>query len=776
MQSTGVLFLVAHGLSKATGLPPLPWPIRVVLVASRPKPMSGGEKFWKPGTVAPGLEREPSLEEDVSVLLSTVKATEMTASVGTTIDQFRRQLPVYKHRREFLYALTQSPVVIVCGQTGSGKTTQLPQYVYEAGYQGMVACTQPRRVAAMTVAKRVAEEVDCSLGDLVGFGVRFEECSGPTTRIKYLTDGMLFREALFDPLLLRYSVIMIDEAHERTLYTDLLLGLLRKILRKRRDLRVVISSATMDAEAFCAYFTDAPGSRPVVMSVQGRMNPVEIFYYESDDDVDVDVDADSDADAGDHNHKDGCDDQYQHHGGGDGKRSGRTPVASHTGNGGHDNDGEYLLARLVNRVVSTVISVHEREPPGDILVFLPGKGEIDQCLVQLEEAVGGAGGDLLILPLHAALPLPDQMRALERAPRGRRKVILSTNIAETSVTIDGIIYVVDGGLVRQRLFNPETGLDILLTTPISQAEAQQRAGRAGRMAPGRAYRLYGETMLARWPRQTLPEIQKCDLSTVILQLKALGIDNIVAFDWMSRPSADCLARSLEMLHALGALDGEARLTREIGVPLAELPVDPLLGRILLASGEYSCGGEAATLAAMLTAQPIWMASAGEEARARLAVVEGDLISWINIYRAWEQAGRSDAWCRRHHLSATALGRAAGIRTLLCQYMERHGLRPREHSQSVPNLLRCIATGLFAHAALAQADGSYRLVRDVSGGEGPVLYIHPSSVLFRRVPSCLLYWEVMETSRIYMREVTAINPEWLAEVAPNYYEVASLPRH
>lgn len=720
--------------------------------------MGGGDgKFWKPGTVAPGREtggeRELLEEEgDVSILLSTAQMTATAA--GTTIDQVRRQLPVYKHRREFLYALTHSPVVIVCGQTGSGKTTQLPQYVHEAGYPGMVACTQPRRVAAMTVAKRVAEEVDCPLGDLVGFGVRFQECCGPSTRIKYLTDGMLFREALFDPLLLRYSVIMVDEAHERTIYTDLLLGLLRKILRRRRDLRVVISSATMDAEAFRIYFTDTGAIQPVVMSVQGRMNSVEIFYHEADGTND------------DEDYFDGA-------GAGNVRRMGRIPIGNNTNNG----DGEYLLSRLVHGVMGTVMSIHEREPPGDILVFLPGKDEIDQCLEGLREETGG---DLLVLPLHAALPLSEQMRALERTPVGKRKVILSTNIAETSVTIDGIIYVVDGGLVRQRLFNPETGLDVLLTTPISQAEAQQRAGRAGRMAPGRAYRLYGEAMLARWPRQPLPEIQKCNLSTVILQLKALGIDNILTFDWMNRPSADCLARSLEMLHALGALDGEARLTLEVGVPLAELPVDPLLGRILLASGEYGCGGEAATLAAMLTAQPIWMASAGEEARTKLAVAEGDLISWINIYRAWEQAGRSDTWCRRHNLSATALGRAAGIRTLLCQYMERHGLRPREHSQSVPNLLRCIATGLFANAALAQADGSYRLVRASSGGggdggEGPVLYIHPSSVLFRRAPSCLLYWEVMETSRIYMREVTAIDPEWLAEVAPNYYEFASLQR-
>lgn len=672
-------------------------------------------KFWRPGTVAPGSSEEVPLEghEDNTALLA---AAFRSSQLSMSMEQFRHTLPVSRHRRELLYLLEHHQVVILHGQTGSGKTTQVPQYVHEAGWTGvrMVACTQPRRVAAISVATRVAEECGSELGELVGYAVRFEEKCGPTTRIKYMTDGMLFREALFDPLLSRYSVIMIDEAHERSLYTDLLLGLTRKILRRRTDLKVIISSATMDAEAFLKYFSGPQALSPVILSVQGRMYPVDIFYLQS-----------------------GC-------------------------------------VEVAEEAAATVCKIHRQEGPGDILVFLAGKDEIDRCIALLNEdgksLVSKDRQTLCALPLHASLPLSVQMKVFEAAPKGTRKVIVATNIAEASITIDGIVYVVDGGLVKQRVFNSTAGIDVLLTTPVSQASAQQRAGRAGRLRPGKAYRLYTEEHFRSLRPNSVPEMQKCNLASVVLQLKALGIDNILGFDWMAPPPPDSLASALEFLWALGAIDGDGRLTATVGVIMAELPVDPMIARMLIASSEFNCGAEAATVAAMLSAQPIFVNVPGssqralEEAKRKLGVAEGDLISHVNIFNMYQQQEAPAKWCARHFLSHRALQKAVRIRKLLARYMARYGLKPTESAANVGNVLHCLVKGLFANAAIAQPDGSYRSIR-----HGRPLYIHPGSVLFRRVPACVLYYEMMETSKPYMRDVTVIESEWLAELAPNYYE-------
>ncbi|PJF19742.1 hypothetical protein PSACC_00395, partial [Paramicrosporidium saccamoebae] len=659
-------------------------------------------KFWKPGAVAPGEEVTLDEEEASTVLLAA-----MIPSKG--------QLPVHKHRNEFLYLVENHQVVIVVGQTGSGKTTQLPQYLFEAGWTSttcMVACTQPRRVAAISVATRVAEEMSCEVGGLVGYSVRFDEKSSPMTGIKYLTDGMLFREALFDPLLSRYSVVMIDEAHERSLYTDLLLGLLKKIIKKRKDLRIIISSATMDAEAFKTYFTRDSNhlADSAILTVQGRMHPVDVFYLREET---------------------------------------------------HD---------VVEEASSTIVKIHANEDSGDILVFLPGKDEIDRCIALLE---GGAGAvlskdrrRLFPLPLHAALPLEQQMRCFEATGKGVRKVIIATNIAETSVTIEGIVYVVDSGRVKQKIFNPQTGLDVLLLTSISQASAQQRAGRAGRLCPGKAYRLYTEDQYDSLLRNTIPEIQKCNPTNVILQLKALGIGNILAFDFMSQPATDSMARSLEFLHAIHALDSNSQLTM-MGEVMSELPVEATLGRMLIASAEYHCGAEMCILAAMLSAGPVFVNVSGhlrgalDEAKRRLGVEQGDLVTLINIYRSYQK--HDGKWCQRHFLSHKTLQKATRIHALFQKYMQRYGLSMIRSNSVIP-VQKCIASGLFAQAALAQADGTYRSIRD-----NTVLHIHPSSVLFKRVPECVVFQNVLQTSKIWMRDVTVVDLEWLAEIAPKYYE-------
>lgn len=363
--------------------------------------------------------------------ISTGRETQFGKRTSLSMKEQRETLPVFKFRKQLLEAVAQHQILIVVGDTGSGKTTQLTQYLAEAGYanEGMIGCTQPRRVAAMSVAKRVAEEVGCQLGEEVGYTIRFEDRSNPaTTRIKYMTDGILQREILLDPMLSKYSCIMLDEAHERTIATDVLFGLLKKTLKRRPDMKLIVTSATLDADKFSEYFNKCP-----IFSIPGRTFPVEVMYS-------------------------------------------REP------------ESDYLDAALV-----TVMQIHLTEPPGDILLFLTGKAEIDQACDVLEErmkALGPAVPHLEILPIYGALPSEVASKIFDPAPPGTRKCVIATNIAETSLTIDGIYYVVDPGFVKQSSYDGKLGMDRLQVTPISQAQARQRSGRAGRTGPGKCFRLY----------------------------------------------------------------------------------------------------------------------------------------------------------------------------------------------------------------------------------------------------------------------------------------------
>ncbi|KAF9348435.1 hypothetical protein BGX34_002491, partial [Mortierella sp. NVP85] len=518
--------------------------------------------FWKPGTVAPGslvpaigslVDREVEKDSDAVVI-----AFSDTKYSSLPLSEQRKQLPVYNHRTEFLYCIEKYQVVVLVGQTGSGKTTQIPQYLHEAGWTAkgrVVACTQPRRVAATTVAQRVAEEMHVKLGMEVGYAIRFEDCTDPEgrTRIKYMTDGMLFREALMDPLLSKYSVIMLDEAHERSLYTDILLGVLKKIMKKRPDLRVVISSATLDAEAFAAFFSssknpsDGSQGNATILSVQGRMYPVDVHYLAE-------------------------------------------PTSDY-----------------IETAIQTVFDIHTKEPAGDILVFMTGREEIEKVVNEIRERATtlppNKYSDILALPIYAGLPSEEQMMVFEPSERGTRKVVVATNVAEASITIPGIGFVIDTGFVKIRAYNPKTGMETLTTTTISRASADQRAGRAGRIRNGKAYRLYTESaFLNDMPLTSVPEIQRSNLSAMVLQLKALGIENVLRFDFMTSPPAEMMSKALELLYSLGALDDHSRLTIPLGMRLAEFPLDPLLGKILLDSGKFGCSHEMLTIAAMVSVE------------------------------------------------------------------------------------------------------------------------------------------------------------------------------
>ncbi|XP_038700417.1 pre-mRNA-splicing factor ATP-dependent RNA helicase DEAH1-like isoform X2 [Tripterygium wilfordii] len=443
----------------------------------------------------------------------------------------RKMLPIYAYRDELLQAVNEHQVLIIVGETGSGKTTQIPQYLHEAGYtkRGKVGCTQPRRVAAMSVAARVSQEMGVKLGHEVGYSIRFEDCTSEKTVLKYMTDGMLLREFLGEPDLASYSVVMVDEAHERTLSTDILFGLVKDIARFRPDLKLLISSATLDAEKFSNYFDSAP-----IFKIPGRRFPVEIHYT-------------------------------------------KAPEA------------DYLDAAIV-----TVLQIHVTHEPGDILVFFTGQDEIETAEEILKQRTRGLGtkiAELIICPIYANLPTELQAKIFEPTPEGARKVVLATNIAETSLTIDGIKYVIDPGFCKMKSYNPRTGMESLLVTPISKASANQRAGRSGRTGPGKCFRLYtAYTYHHDMDENTVPEIQRTNLANVVLTLKSLGILNLLNFDFMDPPPSETLLKALEMLFALGALNKLGELTK-LGRRMAEFPLDPMLSKMIVASDKYKCSDE-----------------------------------------------------------------------------------------------------------------------------------------------------------------------------------------
>ncbi|KAH7088794.1 P-loop containing nucleoside triphosphate hydrolase protein [Paraphoma chrysanthemicola] len=648
-------------------------------------------------------------------------------------------LPIAQLKDQLLYTIETYPVTIVVGETGSGKTTQIPRFLLDAGWcaEGkQIAVTQPRRIAATSVAARVAEELGTPLGQRVGYSIRFEDVTSANTQVKFVTDGLLLREMLVDPLLNRYSVVMVDEAHERSLSSDILLSLLKKVLRKRDDLRVVVSSATLEAERFLDFF--APDDEEKVhgkskeeygkiVGIEGRTYPVETQYRVEPTD------------------------------------------------------------NYVEAAVATVMSIHTHEADGDILVFLTGREEIDDAMEMLAEHIADlkpTQQKLLTLPLYAGLSTEDQMFVFQKAPPDTRKVILSTNIAEASVTIDHIVYVIDTGYVKLRTYDARLGIETLNVIPVSKASATQRAGRAGRTRPGKCFRLYPEDVFKQLEDATFPEIQRSNLAPVILQLLNLGITNIVRFDYLSPPPSSLVTRALDLLFSLGALDTHARLTKPLGTRMAELPLEPMLARALLsaATPEYNCLSEMLSIAAMMTLQGNAFVSHDggkkqlDAARRRFAVSEGDHLTLFNVYTAFVKAGMTVQFCRENSLNHKALLKAVSVRKQLAAYLTRFGLTEPSLSSSdvlraggIPlpeRVRRCLVMGFFAHAARMKSDGSFTTVDGKT-----VLWAHPSSVFFHRKAEWVVYTEIMETKgKIYIRDLSAVEMDWLVEVAPEYYKI------
>lgn len=621
----------------------------------------------------------------------------------------RQSLPIYRLKEQLMKAINENQVLIVIGETGSGKTTQITQYAEEAGYAniGRIGCTQPRRVAAMSVAKRVAEEFGCRLGVEVGYTIRFEDCTCTETRIKYMTDGMLLRECLIDPLLNSYAVIMLDEAHERTIHTDVLFGLLKEAVQKREKLKLIVTSATLDAVKFSEYFFKAP-----IFTIPGRTFPVEILYTK-------------------------------------------------------EPETDYLDASLI-----TVMQIHLTEPPGDILLFLTGQEEIDtacEILFERMRTLGPEVPELVILPVYSSLPSEMQTKIFEPTPAGMRKVVIATNIAETSLTINGIYYVVDPGFVKQKVFNPKTCMDSLVVTPISQAQAKQRAGRAGRTGPGKCYRLYTERAYRDEMLQTsVPEIQRTNLASTVLSLKAMGINDLLSFDFMDPPSLDALIMAMEQLHALSALDDEGLLTK-LGRRMAEFPLEPQLSKMLIMSVQLNCSDEALTIVSMLSVQNIFYrpkekAELADQRKARFHQPEGDHITLLAVYNGWKGSKFSNIWCYENFVQARSLRRAQDIRKQMLGIMDRHKLNVVSCGRQTIHAQKAICSGFFRNAAKRDPHEGYRTLVD-----NQIVYIHPSSAIYQKQPEWLVYHELVLTTKEYMREVCAIDAKWLVEFASKFFK-------
>ncbi|CAI9100914.1 OLC1v1038104C1 [Oldenlandia corymbosa var. corymbosa] len=640
----------------------------------------------------------------------------------------RASLPVWQQKDEFLKMLRENQTIILVGETGSGKTTQIPQFVLETldsrapGKSSMVACTQPRRVAAMSVSRRVADEMDVIIGEEVGYSIRFEDCSSGRTVLKYLTDGMLLREAMNDPLLEKYRVIILDEAHERTLPTDVLCGLLKEVLKNRPDLKLVVMSATLEAEKFQAYFDGAP-----LMKVPGRLHPVEIFYTQ-------------------------------------------------------EPEKDYLEA-----AIRTVLQIHICESPGDILVFLTGEEEIEEACRKISREIGNLGdevGPVKVVPLYSSLPPAMQQKIFEPAPGplveggpAGRKIVVSTNIAETSLTIDGIVYVIDPGFAKQKVYNPRTREESLLVSPISKASAHQRSGRAGRTRPGKCFRLYTEKSFnTHLQEQTYPEVLRSNLANTILTLKKLGIDDLVHFDFMDPPAPETLMRALELLNYLGALDDEGNLT-ELGKTMSEFPLDPQLSKMLVVSPGFNCSNEILSMCAMLSSpncflRPREAAIAADEAKARFAHIDGDHLTLLNVYHAYKQHNDDPQWCYENFVSHRALKSADNVRQQLARIMARFNLKlcstDFSNRDYYVNIRKALLAGYFMQVAHLERAGHYLTVKD-----NQVVHLHPSNCLDHK-PEWVIFNECLITSRTFIRTVTDVRGEWLVDIAPHYYDMTNFP--
>ncbi|GES73943.1 ATP-dependent RNA helicase Prh1 [Rhizophagus clarus] len=640
---------------------------------------------------------------------------------GSDLIKFRKDLPIWQERNNLVQEVKKSETIIIMGEMGSGKSTQTPQFLVEFGLisskKGGIAITQPRRVAAISLASRVSQEFGTQLGQKVGYSVRFDDKSSHSTIIKYLTDGMLLRELLSDSLLLKYSVVILDEAHERTMRTDILFGMVKRAqeIRKNKNkidqedknyepLKIIVMSATLDTEKFAKYFNTS-----TILKISGRQFPVTINYAS-------------------------------------------------------EPQQDYLDAAL-----TTTMQIHIDQPKGDILVFLPGQEDIEI----LEKLINEYGTSLppdklkvITCLLFAALPTEQQTKVFDPAPPGTRKIILATNIAETSITIRGVRYVVDTAKCKIRKFNPRIGMESLSIENISQNSADQRMGRAGREAPGICHRLFTKDEYNRMEKDTEPEIKRCNLAPIILLLKALGIDDVLGFDYLDAPSRTLLKRALEQLFILKALDSQGKIT-ELGRKMAEFPLEPAYAKVLIASQEMSCTREAIEIVSLLSVESIFFSPQDQrehasEMKKKFVSPFGDLITYLNVLRSYEVQKGNSEWCYQNFINRRNMKHVIEVRKQLIQLCIRMGIQTNSScGNEYEIVLKCMLCGFFRNSATLQPTNNYKTIFSNQN-----VNVHPSSALFNKKVEAVMYTELVLTTKPYMKNVSAIQSNWLSDTALN----------
>ncbi|OMW38073.1 ATP-dependent helicase, partial [Burkholderia pseudomallei] len=647
---------------------------------------------------------------------------------------FAESLPVSGKRDEIARAIAAHPVVIVCGETGSGKTTQLPKICLAlgrglgAGGAGLIGHTQPRRLAASSTGRRIAEELGTPFGEVVGYKVRFTDNLAPGASVKLMTDGILLAETQTDPLLKAYDTLIIDEAHERSLNIDFLLGYLRQILPRRPDLKLIVTSATIDAERFARHFGSDERPAPVI-EVSGRLYPVEVRYRPIADDRPAAV-----------RHAEGA-------------SSGRDRAKS----------AREAERDLMDGIVDAVDELC-REGPGDVLVFLPGEREIRDAAEALRKH---HPSHTEILPLFARLSAAEQERVFKAS--NARRIVLATNVAETSLTVPGIRYVVDTGLARVKRYSYRNKVEQLQIEPISQAAANQRAGRCGRVADGVCIRLYEESDFAGRARFTDPEILRSSLASVILRMKSLHLSAIESFPFIEPPPGRAIADGYQLLNELGAVDDENALT-PLGRELARLPLDPRVGRMILAARDQQALREVLVIASALSVQdprerPVDAQEQADQAHRRFADERSEFLQWLRIWAWFEEAVAHkksnrqlvDA-CRQHFLSHLRLREWRDVHSQLLTVVREHGWRLNEADATFEQIHLSLLTGLLGNIGFKAEDEPHYL-----GARGIKFHLWPGSALVKKAGRWVMAAELVETSRLYARCIAKIEPEWIERI-------------
>ncbi|KAL0221150.1 hypothetical protein RCL1_001004 [Eukaryota sp. TZLM3-RCL] len=685
------------------------------------------------GSMARVAANSKNLARSLKSSTSTPSHTPSSVLRSTSLQQQKYQLPssslpVHDYKSQIISLVSNNQCCLIVGETGSGKTTQIPQFLLESGLfpsNKIIGITQPRRVAAISIATRVAEELNTKLGDKVGYSIRFEDIQSSNTNILYLTDGVLLKEMQGDPLLSRYSVIMLDEAHERSINTDLLIGLIERTLKNRPDLKIIVTSATLDSEKFVEYL------KCPVLNIPGRIFPVETFYAKT-------------------------------------------------------FEPDYL-----NSALTTVDFIHtefSKTEAGDVLVFLTGAEEIEaacQMMTSSAQNYDKTCLKLVVLPLYSSLSSDAQKLVFAPTPPGYRKIVFATNIAETSITIDGIKFVIDCGFVKIKSFNPKITMDQLVVVPISKANAKQRSGRAGRTSPGTCFRLYTQSSYEKeLIDHPIPEILRSNLVSVVLLLKSLGIIDIYSFKFLDPPSVGNVTNACQTLRLLDAVDDCGYLT-PLGKRLSHFPLDPLLAKMLLASIDLKCSKQAVYVSAMLSVDEVFYRPISRKQRqydddcvesqrdSQLARAEsahnrfisdlGDHVTLLNVYSSWESSGFAYKWAKDNYIHFRALKEAREIVSQLTSIMDRLNL-PLISSSSPVLLLKAVTVGYFLKVAKRSND-CYRTLTDNTS-----VYIHPSSSMIHRQPKYVIYNELVLTSKEYMRCVSWIDPRWLTKICPKLYKL------